>query len=228
MKILLIAATPEEILPTIEWLRETAIESKRNILAFPACTVELLLTGMGPMTTAFALGQSLQPPLPQLTIQAGLAGALDRSLPLGTVVQVISERLLDQGAEDIDGKLLPPPALGFPFGAPFDPDGVLHVPVSGPPLPFPSVAAGTATKASGNQESIERTRQQFPDVQIETMEGAAFFFAIRSLGIPGLQLRAISNYVERRNRAAWQIGPAIINLNEALRKVLSPFVLATA
>jgi futalosine hydrolase len=45
------------------------------------------------------------------------------------------------------------------------------------------------------------------------MEGAAFFYACREAGVPCLQIRAVSNYVEKRNRDAWQIGLAVKNLN---------------
>ncbi|NJB85513.1 futalosine hydrolase [Lewinella marina] len=224
MKILLVAATPEEILPTVTWLREEATATDRNVLTFPGCSIEILFTGMGPMTTAFALGQILRPPLPQLAIQAGLAGAVDRSLELGTVVQVDRERLMDHGAEDRDGALLSPPDIGFPFSPPFGDDGILRMVGSGPALPFPTVAGGTVSKATGSAASVSRLREQFPEVQVETMEGAAFFYAIRSRGVAGLQLRAISNYVEERNRAAWQIDTAVRNLNKALRKVLQPFL----
>jgi len=33
------------------------------------------------------------------------------------------------------------------------------------------------------------------------------------MGVPCMQIRAVSNYVEKRNRDAWQIGLAIKNLN---------------
>jgi futalosine hydrolase len=45
------------------------------------------------------------------------------------------------------------------------------------------------------------------------MEGAAFFYACREAGVPCLQIRAVSNYVEKRNRDNWHIGLAIKNLN---------------
>jgi futalosine hydrolase len=50
--------------------------------------------------------------------------------------------------------------------------------------------------------------------QIESMEGAAFFYACRQLNVPCLQIRAVSNYVEKRNRDNWHIGLAIKNLNK--------------
>jgi futalosine hydrolase len=45
------------------------------------------------------------------------------------------------------------------------------------------------------------------------MGGAAFFYACRELKVPGVQIRAVSNYVEKRNRDNWQIGLAVKNLN---------------
>jgi futalosine hydrolase len=45
------------------------------------------------------------------------------------------------------------------------------------------------------------------------MEGAAFFYACRQFNIPCLQIRAVSNYVEKRNRDNWDIPLAIKNLN---------------
>jgi futalosine hydrolase len=45
------------------------------------------------------------------------------------------------------------------------------------------------------------------------MEGAAFFYACRQMNVHGMQIRAVSNYVEKRNREAWNIGLAIKNLN---------------
>jgi futalosine hydrolase len=44
------------------------------------------------------------------------------------------------------------------------------------------------------------------------MEGAAFMFACRASGVPFAQVRAVSNRVERRNRAAWDLAGAVREL----------------
>src|SRR5690606_8329037 len=49
-----------------------------------------------------------------------------------------------------------------------------------------------------------------------SMEGAAVFHAAQHFGTPCIQVRAISNYVERRNKANWQLPLAIENLNRWL------------
>jgi len=46
------------------------------------------------------------------------------------------------------------------------------------------------------------------------MEGAAVLYCCEQLGIPCLQIRSVSNYVEPRNRNNWEIALAISNLNK--------------
>ena len=48
------------------------------------------------------------------------------------------------------------------------------------------------------------------------MEGAAFFQACMTEGVAFSEIRAISNYVEPRNRDNWKIAEAIENLNKTL------------
>ncbi|HRR11988.1 MAG TPA: hypothetical protein P5139_08260, partial [Tenuifilum sp.] len=47
---------------------------------------------------------------------------------------------------------------------------------------------------------------------IETMESAAVFYVCLKLGKPFFCLRAVSNYVEPRNRQNWKIDIAVQNL----------------
>jgi futalosine hydrolase len=51
------------------------------------------------------------------------------------------------------------------------------------------------------------------DADIETMEGAAFFYSCLQLKIPFLQIRAISNFVEPRDKSKWNIPLALENLS---------------
>jgi futalosine hydrolase len=81
------------------------------------------------------------------------------------------------------------------------------------------VNALTVGTATGSQDTIERLSAKYnPD--IETMEGAAFFFVCSMEKIPFIALRAISNMVEPRNRENWDIPLALQNLTERLREVL--------
>jgi futalosine hydrolase len=48
------------------------------------------------------------------------------------------------------------------------------------------------------------------------MEGAAFFYACEEAQVEALQIRCISNYVEKRNRENWNLALAVKNLNDWL------------
>ncbi|MNN79007.1 hypothetical protein D3C81_1956130 [compost metagenome] len=53
------------------------------------------------------------------------------------------------------------------------------------------------------------------------MEGAAVFLAATETQTQTIQIRGISNYVEKRNRATWNIPLAIQNSNAVLFQILS-------
>ena len=54
---------------------------------------------------------------------------------------------------------------------------------------------------------------------IETMEGAAFFYVCSREKIPFMALRAVSNIVEPRDREKWNIELALANLSVKLNEV---------
>jgi futalosine hydrolase len=70
-------------------------------------------------------------------------------------------------------------------------------------------------KVHGAEMSISATAAKL-NPQLESMEGAAFFYACSQFSLPSIQIRAVSNYVERRNRDQWNIPLAIDNLNQFL------------
>jgi futalosine hydrolase len=81
------------------------------------------------------------------------------------------------------------------------------------------VRAITVNTCSGSVPTIEKLKNKFnPD--IETMEGATFFYICAREKIPFLSVRAISNKVEPRNRDSWDIPLALKNLTEKLKEIL--------
>lgn len=225
MRILLLSATPFEIQPTVEWLRARATSEDGNQLDFGQVQIEVLFTGVGQMATAYTLGRRFgSAPPPQLALQAGIGGAIDSSLALGEVVRITSERLGDLGAAGQAEQHLSLGEIGLFPGLPYDKEEVLRLPQGYATLPFRECAGLTVNQVNGSAAGIARMRERYPDVQVESMEGAAFFYACLLQGIEPLQLRAISNYVEPRNRAAWKLQEAIEALNEQLKAVLTAFI----
>ena len=52
------------------------------------------------------------------------------------------------------------------------------------------------------------------------MEGAACFMVCEKFNIPCMQIRAISNKVEKRNKTIWDMPLAIKNLNTKVQQII--------
>lgn len=213
MHILLVAATPFEIEPTFAWLENHYTQTSEGVFEKGQNQVELLVTGVGMMATAFQLGSSFTRKQPDWAINAGIAGAFDAKLNLGDVVQVVGERFGDLGVEEADGRFTDLGEMGFMQQS--------WLPNPNPPIPSLVLCQGlTVNKVHGTEESIQKIRSKYPEAQIESMEGAAFFHACLEAQIPFVEIRSISNRVEPRNRDAWDLPLAIAQLNTVLIGIL--------
>jgi len=100
MKILLVAATSAEIAPLID---QHGIGPHADSFTHGKHHVKVLITGVGMVSTAFALGQELAQNSYDLAINAGIAGSFDRSIPLGKVLHISDDTFAELGAEDAGG-----------------------------------------------------------------------------------------------------------------------------
>lgn len=214
MRILVVAATESEI---------AGVRDHYTRHATTKFTIEFLVTGVGMTATSYSLTKKLSARKYDLAVNAGVAGSFRREIALGDVVNVVSDSFADFGAEDGDKFLTVfdlklQSADGFPFW-----NGKIkndHVEKFTQLRQLKKVKAITVNKVHGNTDSINRVLVKFhPD--IETMEGAAFFYVCAMEKVPFLQLRAVSNRVEARNRSAWKMELAIENLNTALQHFLN-------
>lgn len=210
MNILLVAATRPEVAPLLQsdaWHSYGAETANHDASSAPS-TAQLLVTGVGIAATAYALGRHLATHQYDLAVNLGIAGSFDRRFALGDVLEVTQDTFAEQGAED-DTRFLSLDDLGFgittyrastSLSAYYDNPGIVQA------------TAITASTAHGNELSIAALQQRL-QAQLESMEGAAFFYACQQAGLPAIQIRAVSNYVEKRNRENWKIGLAVKNLN---------------
>ena len=182
--------------------------------------VESLTTGVGIAQTALILGQHLARHSYDLIINIGIAGSLRREVSIGSVVNIEQESWGDFGAEDADGQLLDIFQLGLanPQAPPYK-NGVLLNPHAAMISTLPLAKGLTVQKVHGSNHSIEALLKR-TNADIESMEGAAFFLACLQTKTPFLAIRSISNYVESRNREAWNIPLALKNLHQAIPEVL--------
>lgn len=200
--ILIVSATAAEVAPLAEWVNRQV----------PG--VDVLVTGVGMVATAYALGRHLTDHTYDLIINVGIAGSFDRQILPGTVLNIVSDTFSELGAED-GALFIPADQLGLgdctfsgfaPLVEPFLPD-------------LPRVRGITVNCVHGHEPTIRSVLTRFA-ATTESMEGAAVFFAARQAGIPVIQVRAVSNYVEKRNRDNWQIDTAVTNLNAWLIRFL--------
>lgn len=164
---------------------------------------DLLITGVGMVATAFALGRHLSHKY-TLVVNFGIAGSFDRNIALGTVLNITEDTFAELGAENGDD-FLTITDLGF---------GDNHYTArSQHKLDLPQAKGITMNCVTGSEKSIKNLVKRL-NPTTESMEGAAVFYACKQLHIECLQIRSISNYVEPRNKDNWKIGLSIKNLND--------------
>lgn len=167
---------------------------------------DVLITGVGMTATAFALGKYLSP-VYNLVVNLGIAGCYDWQFPLGSVLSITQDTFSELGAED-KNDFLTIDALGFGKSSYTAKNDLATAHFTR----LPQVSGITVNKVHGNKLSIKAIEQRLHPVT-ESMEGAAVFYCCEQAGIPCIQVRSISNYVEERNRGTWKIGLAVNNLN---------------
>ncbi len=220
--LLIVAATEFEIAPVLQWLEQQKAPDANRKFSFKELEISVLLTGVGLPLAMFQLTRALTIARYDLVINAGIAGALDKQLELGAVVQVVSETFADLGVEEADGSFTDLFKLNLihPVAPPFQ-DGKM-VNTFGSAYDFlPKVHGITVNKVHGYAAaSIEQLKRR-SNASVESMEGAATFYTCLMSQTPFLEIRSISNFVEPRNREAWKIPLAIENLNAVLKDMLA-------
>ena len=171
-----------------------------------------LVSGVGMVPTTTALTKQLVKSDFDLVINIGIAGSFNSELSIGNVTQVTSDKLVEVGVED-NGKFIPADEIGLCSIVDVQFETNQRV------LDLPKVNGITVNRVHGSVDSIHNVVDQFnPDM--ESMEGAAVAYVCQQFGIPWVQIRAISNKVEVRNRDSWNIPLAIKNLHTVVTKYL--------
>lgn len=188
------------------------------------CT--LLHTGIGSVNAAHALTCQLEGQLPDLVVQFGIGGAyVPTGLPIRSVVLAMEEVYGDVGVVTPEG-WKPADEIGIPL---------VH---ADPPLfnrfPLDPQLVSTAAEICGARCGTFVTVSQCSGVQVvgdalharfnalcESMEGAAAAHICTLYNVPFLEVRGISNLVEDRQPARWDIPGAADAAQSALIKIIS-------
>lgn len=173
-----------------------------NIRNFP-----VLITGVGMVNTAINLTKELIKSDYDLVINMGIAGSFSDDIKIGDVVEVVEDTFSEIGFED-----------GDKFSE-FTDFGI-KVSYSVKSKTNLIQAKGiTINTIHGKEGSITKIGDRI-NSDIETMEGASVLKVCEELNVSCMQIRAISNNVEIRNKNNWDIDLAIKNLNLEVKKIL--------
>ncbi|MFH8936974.1 futalosine hydrolase [Streptomyces griseosporeus] len=205
----------------------TAVPAERDAVAqaFPAgrgpAAPGLLAAGVGPAraaaATAAALTAAERDGAPYgLVVSAGIGGGFLPGAPLGSLVVADEITAADLGAETPDG-FLPVTELGFGTVTHRPPAALVRRAVAATGAPAGTVL--TVTTVTGTAARAAELRARHPRALAEAMEGFGVAEAAALHGLPVLEIRAVSNPVGPRDRAAWRIGEALAALTEGFGKL---------
>ncbi len=182
---------------------------------------DVIAGGVGPAAaaaaTATALARAEAAGHPYgLVVSAGIGGGFAPAAPVGTVAVAETIVAADLGAQTPEG-FVPVAELGFGRSAHLPPReaaravaealGAAHGPVL------------TVSTVTGTAERAAELAARHPGAVAEAMEGFGVAEAAAAAGLPVLEIRAVSNAVGPRDRAAWRIGEALAALTTAFGKL---------
>ena len=214
MRYLVVSATSLEIAPlsrawNLSNLREGVVQHVGDL--------SVLVTGVGMMHTAFHLGRILETGSFDHVIQAGIAGAFHRELELAEVVEVISQQTADLGFPTQNGfNDIFDMGLISPDSEPYRNGRLSNISKQNDMHPgLPKVSGVSVNSISSDEGTISAIISKYqPDVEV--MEGVALHYACLKKGLEYSEIRAVSNYVEPRNKSEWKIEEAVGALNTYL------------
>ncbi|MFE9450590.1 futalosine hydrolase [Streptomyces sp. NPDC006739] len=204
----------------------TAVPVERDAVAEAftagaAVTADILAVGVGPAlaaaSTATALTTAALTGTPyDLVVSAGIAGGFLPGAPLGSLVVADEITAADLGAETPDG-FLPVTELGFGTVTHRPPESLVRA-VADATGARPGTVL-TVSTVTGTAARAADLLARHPRALAEAMEGFGVAEAAAAHGVPVLEIRAVSNPVGPRDRAAWRIGDALAALAEGFGKL---------
>lgn len=175
--------------------------------------MDVAVVGVGPAAAAAAVSRLLARGAYSRVISTGIGGGFAEQVEVGGLAIATRGVAADLGADSPEG-FRPLDELGFgPTVSTVDEEltGALRA-----ALPHASAGAIlTVSTVTGTAARAAELARRFPDAVAEAMEGYAVACAAALADLPFAEVRAVSNVVGPRDRAAWRIGAALDALTAA-------------
>lgn len=188
-------------------------------------TATVAAVGVGPAAAAAETARLLT--LAQVSgtgysavISAGVGGGFPGQVEVGGLVLATRSVAADLGAEAPEG-FLSLDELGFgKTSVSADPTLLGKLQAA---LPHATIGAVlTVNTVTGTDQTAQTLLLRHPDAVAEAMEGYGVALAAAAAGLPFAELRAISNPVGPRDRAAWRLAEAFSALTAAAPALCGP------
>lgn len=224
MKILIVSATSLEINPLLSVMgKGRTVYNHITRYKYKQFQVDVVITGVGMVPTAVFTSMALGKVAYDAVINAGICGSFNHTISIGEVLNVYSDYLPETGAEDgerflslIDLKLLNRDEFPFSGGRLIN-DSVFESSLINSLV----IASGvTVNTVHGNMQNILAFKKNH-QVDVESMEGAAFMYSCKLHKVRYIQIRSVSNYIEDRDISKWDIPLAVYNLNQFMLELLN-------
>jgi futalosine hydrolase len=224
LRVLIVAAANREVVDFVNNLELIhQIDTFYKSYRLGNLNIDVLISGYGGVFTAYHLTRALNMINYDLVINIGLAGSFDHFLEQGFVVNVVQDQFADLGIEHKNNlyTLFEEELMDeneFPFvEAKLSSIGNFEIEEVESLIPVKAVTVNTL---HSDPKWINLMRHKYsPD--IETMNGAAFFYVCLIQKVPFLQIRSISHFVEIRRIENWNIPDAIKNLTASVMSILN-------
>jgi futalosine hydrolase len=159
----------------------------------------LLACGIGPVEAAAATARALALEPPDVLVNVGIAGA-----------KTLEPPALVLGSEAVYCDIAADPGAVLPRVERVAPDAALLA-AARRALPGADVLPIATCAAIGGGSACE----------VEAMEGFAVLRAAELAGVPAVELRAVSNLVDERDRERWRFDEALAALETALSRLVA-------
>ena len=186
----------------------TAVAAERDAIDH----ADVLVGGVGPAASAAATSAALARDRFDLVLSAGIGGGFGPLVP-GDIAVAATIAFADLGADSPHGFL----ALDLAEDR-YEVEAALAVLLADRTGGHLGTILTVAT-VTGTAAGADALLARYPDAVAEGMEGAGVAAAARLHGVAFGEVRAISNAVGPRDRAAWQIPQALAALGTAVTAV---------
>nr|WP_096181370.1 futalosine hydrolase [Effusibacillus lacus] len=204
MRVLVMASVPAE--------RDAILRGLRGASRF-----DVRVAGVGPAAAAASTAKALAAAKYGLVVSAGIGGGFAGRAEVGSLVVASEIVAADLGAQTPEG-FLSLDELGFgSTRVRVDADLLTRVTeaLRAAGLPVNVGPVLTVSTVTGKTATASERAARVPGATAEAMEGYGVAIAALDHGLPILEIRAISNPVGPRDRAAWRIGEALEALEAA-------------